>query len=143
LVIVFTGAYKGGVGMEGVELTSKAFAQGVSWFPYLLAVTVFLFAFSTLITWSYYGQKAAAYLFGENKYVEITYKIAFLLVIIVGCTMELGKVVALSEAFLFVMAIPNIIGLYFLSRELKRDVKSYQKHIAEHDAREAAAEGSA
>tara|TARA_R110002124_G_scaffold64985_2_gene177675 strand:- start:487043 stop:488590 length:1548 start_codon:yes stop_codon:yes gene_type:complete len=134
LVIVFTGAYKDGVGMEGVELTSKAFGAGVSWFPYLLAVTVFLFAFSTLITWSYYGQKAAAFLFGENKYVEMAYKIIFLLVIIVGCTMELGKVVALSEAFLFVMGIPNIIGLYFLSRELKRDVKTYKKHIDGVDA---------
>ncbi len=129
LVIVFTGAYQTGGGMEGVELTSQAFAKGISWFPYVLALTVFLFAFSTLITWSYYGQKAAAYLFGENIYVELGYKILFLLIIVVGCSMELGKVVSLSEAFLFIMGIPNIIGLYFLSRELKRDVKDYQGYI--------------
>lgn len=129
LVIVITGAYKGGVGVEGVQLTSDAFAQGISWFPYVLALTVFLFAFSTLITWSYYGQKAAAYLFGENIYVELGYKFFFLLIIVVGCSMDLGKVVSLSEAFLFIMGIPNIIGLYFLSRELKRDVKDYQGYI--------------
>jgi AGCS family alanine or glycine:cation symporter len=131
LVIVITGAYKGGDGMAGVELTSKAFAEGISWFPYVLALTVFLFAFSTLITWSYYGQKAAAYLFGENKFVEFAYKLLFLVIVVVGCTMDLGKVVALSEAFLFIMGIPNVIGLYFLSRELKRDVKDYQYYLAD------------
>jgi AGCS family alanine or glycine:cation symporter len=131
LVIVITGAYKGGDGMAGVELTSAAFAQGISWFPYVLALTVFLFAFSTLITWSYYGQKAAAYLFGENKFVEVVYKVLFLVIVVVGCSMDLGKVVALSEAFLFIMAIPNVIGLYFLSRELKRDVRDYQYYLAD------------
>ena len=130
LVIVFTGAYKGAEGLAGVELTSQAFEQGISWFPYVLALTVFLFAFSTLITWSYYGQKAAAFLFGENKYIELGYKFAFLAIVVVGCSMELGKVVALSEAFLFIMAIPNIIGLYYLSRELKRDVKDYSEYYS-------------
>lgn len=125
LVIVITGVYEGGQGMEGVALTSRAFASTLPWFPYLLAFVVFMFAYSTLIGWSYYGLKGANYLFGEGRTVDLTYKIIFCLFVIVGCASALENIVSFSDALMFSMAIPNVIGLYVLARELKGDLKDY------------------
>ena len=71
-------------GNSGVALTSAAFASGISWFPYVLAIAVILFAFSTMISWSYYGLKAWTYLFGEGKGSELTFKIIFCVFIVIG-----------------------------------------------------------
>ena len=125
LVIVITGAYEGSEGMEGVSLTSRAFEQGISFFPYILALTVFLFAFSTLIAWSYYGLKSATYLFGERKSVDLIYKLIFCAFVVVGSSSTLDHIIGFSDAVLFAMAIPNLIGLYFLAPELKQDLKKY------------------
>tara|TARA_B100001540_G_C15814127_1_gene646152 strand:+ start:613 stop:1323 length:711 start_codon:yes stop_codon:yes gene_type:complete len=124
LVIIVTGAYQQH-GLDGVSLTSTAFESVFSWFPDLLAVAVLLFAFSTMITWSYYGLKAWTYLFGSSKISELIYKVIFCSFTIVGATMGLGKVVDFSDAMIFAMAIPNIIGLYILAPDVKRDLKSY------------------
>lgn len=126
LMIVVTGVYEGAdSNVEGVSLTSRAMADGVSWFPYLLAATVFLFAYSTLITWSYYGLKGATYIFGEKKAVEICFKVIFLLFVVLGASAELGNVIGFSDAMILAMGIPNIIGLYLLAPEIRADLKAY------------------
>ena len=130
LVIVISGVYVEGNGMEGVELTSRAFASVFSWFPYVLTIAVVLFAFSTMIAWSYYGLKAFTYLFGENNTSEMIYKIMFCFFVVIGSAAELGNVINFTDAMIFAMAIPNIIGLYILAPELKRDLRSYLDEVA-------------
>ena len=127
LVIVISGAHLGVEpgAIEGVALTSRAFATGASWFPYILALTVLLFAYSTLITWSYYGLKGATYLFGEGPYAEYGFKIAFLLCIVIGASTDLRHVIGFTDSMIFAMAIPNVIGLYLFAPELRRDLKAY------------------
>ncbi|MEO8010221.1 MAG: alanine/glycine:cation symporter family protein, partial [Dokdonella sp.] len=110
---------------QGVQLTSQAFASVVWWFPYVLTVAVFLFAFSTIITWAYYGAKAASFLAKESKVVLYGFKIFFLLMAIVGATMNLDSLVGIADALLFIMAIPNLIGVYLLMPVVKRELKSY------------------
>ena len=129
LVIVISGAYVEGAGMEGVALTSRAFSAGISWFPYVLSITVFLFAFSTMISWSYYGLKCVTYLFGERDVVEHIYKLIFCLFIIVGASAELSSIILFTDAMVLAMAIPNIIGLYLLAPEVKRDLVVYLQRI--------------
>jgi AGCS family alanine or glycine:cation symporter len=129
LVIVMTGAYEGSEGMEGVSLTSRAFESALPWFPYVLALTVFLFAYSTMIAWFYYGVKALDYLTGEKPVVEWAYKIIFCLFIIVGASSQLDSIVEFSDAMIFAMAIPNVIGLYLLAPELKADLRNYLQHL--------------
>jgi AGCS family alanine or glycine:cation symporter len=127
LVIIISGAYTETSGLSGVELTSQAFASGISWFPYVLALTVFLFAYSTLITWSYYGTRAATYLFGEHHSVETVFKFFFLFCVVVGASVELSSLIAFSDAMILAMGIPNIIGLYLLAPEIKKDIEAYAK----------------
>lgn len=125
LVIVITGVYQGGQGMAGVELTSNAFATEIPLAPWLLAITVFLFAYSTLIGWAYYGTKASTFIFGEHVWVEMTFKIVFCLFVIVGCASNLENVIRFTDAMILSMAFPNLIGLYVMAPELKRDLKKY------------------
>lgn len=125
LVIVVSGVYDGGAGMEGVSLTSRAFATAIPWAPQFLALTVFLFAYSTLIGWSYYGVKASTFIFGEHVVVEHTFKIAFCLCVVIGCAADLSNVIRFTDAMILSMAFPNIIGLYIMAPELKRELKSY------------------
>ena len=127
LVIVVTGAYQTSDGMEGVELTSRAFASGISWFPYILGVAVILFAFSTMISWSYYGLKSFTYLFGEGKNKELIYKSFFCILIILGSAANLKNVIDFTDAMIFAMSIPNIIALYILAPSLKKDLQEYRK----------------
>ena len=112
-------------GSSGVQLTSAAFATGFSWFPYILAIAVVLFAFSTMISWSYYGLKAWTYLFGEGKTKEIVFKVIFCLFIIIGAAANLGSVIDFSDAMIFAMAVVNITALYVLMPIVKREMKSY------------------
>ena len=124
LVIIITGTYTTG-SMNGVQLTSDAFATAASWFPYLLAVAVILFAFSTMLSWSYYGVKSWTYLFGETRGSDVSYKVLFCGFVIIGATMNLGSVVDFGDAMNFAMAIPNIIGLYILAPVIRRELNSY------------------
>lgn len=128
LVIVISGAYAEGNGMEGIALTSRAFASAISWFPYILLLTVFLFAYSTMISWSYYGLKCTTYLFGEDDRVEVTYKILYCFSIVVGASAELSNVILFTDSMVLAMAIPNIIGLYMLAPEIKHDLGVYLRH---------------
>lgn len=129
LVIVISGTYVEGGGIEGVQLASRAFASGISWFPYVLSLTVFLFAYSTMISWSYYGLKCTTYLFGEQVIVDRIYKLLFCLFIIIGASSQLSNIILFTDAMVFAMAIPNIIGLYMLAPEVKRDLQSYLRDL--------------
>ena len=124
LVIIFTGMYNV-PSLEGAQMTSNAFGSVFSWFPYLLVIAIFLFAFSTMISWSYYGLKAWEFLFGKNKVSEYAYKIIFLLFIIVGSSVKLGSVLDFSDMMILAMALPNIIGLLILSKEVRTDLEVY------------------
>ncbi len=137
LVIVITGVYAGSDGVNGVELTSRAFASGISWFPYVLALTVFLFAYSTLITWSYYGTQAAGFLFGENAIVENAFKIVFCAFIVVGASVQLSSLIEFSDAMILAMGVPNIIGLYMMAPELRRDTREYIKKLSKRKKKKA------
>ena len=112
-------------GLSGVELTSAAFATGFSWFPYVLVVAVVLFAFSTMISWSYYGLKAWTYLFGEGRVRELVFKVIFCLFIVIGAAANLGAVIDFSDAMIFSMALVNIAALYVLMPIVKREMQSY------------------
>ncbi|MGJ3241443.1 MAG: alanine/glycine:cation symporter family protein [Opitutales bacterium] len=128
LVIVITGQYKT-TGIDGVELTSMAFAANIAWFPYILALAVVLFAFSTMISWSYYGQQAWYYLFGRGKAAELTFKLIFCTFVVIGSAMSLGNVVGFSDAAIFAMCFPNLIGLYLLLPEVRTELKAYMAKI--------------
>lgn len=128
LVIVITGMYTTG-GMSGVELTSAAFGSAISWFPYVLAVAVVLFAYSTMISWSYYGTKAWTYLFGESKASDLTFKFIFCVFVVIGAAMNLGPVIDFSDSMIFAMALANIAGLYLLAPVVKRDLADYMARI--------------
>lgn len=133
LVIIFTGFYTNPGGVEGAQLTSQAFGSVFSWFPYVLVVAIFLFAFSTMISWSYYGLKGFDYLFGgfsekwfgSRKVSTTIFRILFLCMIVVGASSELGVVVDFSDMMILSMAFPNIIGLVILAPEIKRDLNNY------------------
>ncbi|MGJ8546456.1 MAG: alanine/glycine:cation symporter family protein [Sulfitobacter sp.] len=112
-------------GHSGVGLTSAAFETGFSWFPYVLAVAVILFAFSTMISWSYYGLKAWTYLLGEGQGKETAFKVIFCLFVVVGAAAQLGSVIDFSDAMIFAMAVVNITALYFLMPIVKREMNSY------------------
>lgn len=116
-------------GSSGVALTSAAFGSAFGWFPYVLAVAVVLFAFSTMISWSYYGLKAWTYLFGEGKSKELTYKVMFCVFIVIGAAANLGPVIDFSDAAIFAMAVVNIIGLYCLLPIIKRELNSYMSRL--------------
>ena len=128
LVIIITGSL-GTPDKTGVQLTSHAFGSAVWWFPYVLAIAVVLFAFSTLITWSYYGLKAWTYLFGEGQITELIFKLMFLAFVVIGASMSLGPVIDFSDAMIFAMSIANIIGLYMLMPVVKREVTQYLAKI--------------
>ena len=128
LVLIFTGMHEV-EGMAGAQLTSDAFGSQISWFPYVLALAVFLFAFSTMISWSYYGMRAWTYLFGKSKKSEMIYKMFFLVFVVIGASVSLGAVLDFSDMMILAMSFPNIIGLYIMSGEVKTDLGEYWKKL--------------
>ncbi|MBG50688.1 MAG: sodium:alanine symporter [Pseudozobellia sp.] len=128
LVLIFTGMHEV-EGMAGAQLTSDAFGSQISWFPYVLALAVFLFAFSTMISWSYYGMRAWTYLFGKSKKSEMIYKIMFLIFVVIGASVSLGAVLDFSDMMILAMSFPNIIGLYIMSGEVKTDLGEYWRKL--------------
>ena len=118
-----------GSGLTGVTLTAASFTETAGIFKYLLALAVIMFAFSTMISWSYYGLKAWTYLFGESRSIELIFKIMFCIFVIVGATIQFGAVIDFSDAALFAMSIFNIIGLYFLMPVVKKELASFVARI--------------
>lgn len=129
LVLIFTGYAQDTQGMTGSALTSAAFSSVLPWFKYILLIAIVLFAFSTMISWSYYGMKSWTYLFGNTKKMENLYKILFLVFVVVGSSASLGAVIDFSDMMILGMAFPNILGLYFMSSEVKNDLKDYFKRL--------------
>ncbi len=129
LVVVITGVYADPQFAElgGAELTSAAFGTVIGWFPVVLAVSVFFFAFSTMISWGYYGERSWDYLFGEGSL--IVYKILFLLAIFIGSVANPTAVIDFSDGMLLAMAFPNLLGAYFLSNQVALDLKNYMLRL--------------
>lgn len=133
LVIIFTGTYTNPDNLQGAELTSEAFRTAFSWYPYLLAVTIFLFAFSTMISYSYYGTEAFYFVFGRlfkrfkrpRKVSNTIFQIVFLLCIIVGTVVQMTSVLDFTDMMILCMSFPNILGLYILRKEVFADLKTY------------------
>jgi AGCS family alanine or glycine:cation symporter len=118
-----------GATYQGATLTSLAFADSISWFPTVLTIAIFLFAVSTMISWSYYGQQAWMYLFGKSKTMEYTYKILFLIFIIIGASANMSAVWGFSDAMILAMVFPNMIGLLFLFPIVKKQLDRYENAI--------------
>ncbi len=129
LVIVITGAYANPEwkplidANNGAGLTSMAFGAEISWFPWILAVAVALFAFSTMISWSYYGERCWTWLFGEGS--SMYYRVVFLTFTFLGSLMTGTTVLDFGDLMILGMAFPNVLGLYMLSGMVKGDLDSY------------------
>jgi len=111
--------------LSGIDLTSAAFGKAISWFPYVLVVAAVTFAFSTMISWSYYGMKAWTYLFGEGRRSELAFNSMFCVFVVIGAAMNLGAVIDFADAAIFAMALVNITGLYVLMPVVKQEMNSY------------------
>jgi AGCS family alanine or glycine:cation symporter len=118
-----------GQAYQGATLTSLAFADTISWFPQVLTIAIFLFAVSTMISWSYYGLQAWMYLFGKSKAAEMTYKILFLLFIVIGASANMSSVWGFSDAMILAMVFPNMIGLLFLYPVVKKQLNRFEDAI--------------
>ena len=131
LVIILTGAYSDPenagfiASNQGGALTSAAMASVIPWFPYILSLAVFLFAFSTMISWSYYGERCWVWLFGDRS--SPVYKILFLLFTFLGSIITATNILDFSDLMILGMAFPNILGLLLLSGQVKEDLLDYQK----------------
>ncbi len=133
LVIIYTGFYNNPDNLSGVGLTSAAFESVFPWFKYILAVAIFLFAISTMISWSYYGLNGFKFLFDrffKNKnIVKYTYYFIFLSFVVIGSASNLGAVVDFSDMMILAMAFPNIFVLIILAKEVREDFKSYKAKL--------------
>ncbi|PIB32489.1 D-alanine glycine permease [Gaetbulibacter sp. 5U11] len=114
---------------EGVEITATAFDTVIPHFSIVLTIAVILFAFSTMISWSYYGMQGWVFLFGKGKITDLIYKILFLLFVVVGASISLGAVIDFSDAMIFAMVVPNIIGVVMLSPVIKKELTKYMNAI--------------
>ena len=124
LVIILTGAYQT-PGLDGVQITSGAFASVFSWFPWVLMVALLLFGFSTVISWSYYGMTGWRYLVGQDKRLTQLYKVLFCFIVSIGAVPDVMAVFDFIDSMIFLMAVPNILALYLLLPEVKADLKTY------------------
>ena len=142
LVIVISGAYNGGsmwspelaelaASNKGAALTSVVFEASISWFPYVLSVAVALFAFSTLISWSYYGERCWSYLFGDSA--SIVYKVVFLVFTFLGSILTATNVLEFGDLMILGMAFPNILGVVLLSGKVRQDLDTYWKRLKSDD----------
>ena len=118
-----------GIMYEGAGITSKAFAEYIPYSDIFLTVAVVLFAVSTMISWSYYGLQSWKYLFGRGEKSDLTYKLLFLLFIIIGSAASMNSIWAFSDAMIFAMVFPNMVGLYILFPVVKQQLTKYLEVI--------------
>ena len=114
-----------GITYEGAGITSKAFAQYIPYSGVFLTIAVVLFAVSTMISWSYYGLQSWKFLFGRSKLADITYKLLFLAFVVIGSAASMNSIWGFSDAMIFAMVFPNMIGLFFLFPVVKKQLKRY------------------
>jgi len=103
------------------------FAAEISWFPYVLSAAVMLFAFSTMISWSYYGERCWAWLFGDAS--SMIYRVLFLVMVFLGSIITSTNVLDFGDLMILGMAFPNILGLYFLAGGVRKDLISYLEKL--------------
>ncbi len=120
VLITETGNYVG-----GVDLTSMAYDSVIPGFRYILTIAIILFAFSTMISWSYYGLQSWKFLFGRGKYADVVYKVLFLLFVVIGAGATLDAVIKFSDAMILALVFPNMIGLLFLFPRVKEELNKY------------------
>ncbi|NND61582.1 MAG: alanine:cation symporter family protein [Flavobacteriaceae bacterium] len=114
-----------GMPYEGAGITSRAFAEYIPYSQIFLTIAVVLFAVSTMISWSYYGLQSWKYLFGRGKKTDLTYKVLFCVFVIIGAAASMDSIWAFSDAMIFAMVFPNMIGLYFLFPVVKKQLRRY------------------
>ncbi|MFT4683813.1 MAG: AGCS family alanine or glycine:cation symporter, partial [Flavobacteriales bacterium] len=114
-----------GVSYEGAGITSQAFAQYIPYSNVFLTIAVVLFAVSTMISWSYYGLQSWKYLFGRGRAADLTYKLLFLLFVVIGASASMKSIWDFSDAMIFAMVFPNMIGLFFLFPVVKKQLARY------------------
>ena len=132
LALIITGQITPGNAVsfeQGAILTSKALESSISWFPYVLTIAVILFAFSSMISWSYYGYQAWTFLFGRDKVIGNIYKIIFCMFTVIGVAATLNAVTDFSDAMVFSMMVPNMIGLVVLAPKVVVELKKYKSKI--------------
>ena len=135
LVVILTGSYLGDTEVldaaiaakQGAVITSTAFGSVVSWFPTVLGFAIFMFAFSTMISWAYYGERAWVYIFGAKT--SIVYKIIFLGFIIIATIVDTGTMVDFSSILFLALAIPNIFGLLIMSGDVRKMLTEYMSKL--------------
>ena len=128
LVLIFTGFAQDTGGLEGANLTAAAFASVFPWLKWVLLLSIVLFAFSTMLSWSYYGLKSWRHLIGrhaDRPGAELSYKLAYLSCIVIGCSASLDVVLDFADMMILGMAVPNIVGLLMLSGEVRADLERY------------------
>ncbi len=127
LVVVTTSELAPGFaeGLDGIAITSAAFERRAAWAPVPLAAAAVLFAVSTMLAWSYYGLKGWTYLVGEHRAGELVFHALFAAFVVVGSSIELEAVLALSDAFVFLLCVPNVVGLYLLGPAVRRELDAY------------------
>jgi len=111
--------------VQGAGITAKAFAAYIPYSNVFLTIAVVLFAVSTMISWSYYGLQSWKFLFGRGKAADLTYKFLFLTFVVIGAAASMGSIWAFSDAMIFAMVFPNMVGLFFLFPVVKKQLKRY------------------
>ena len=115
----------GAQGVQGVQLTTTAFESAIPGFSWVLTIAVVLFAISTMLSWSYYGLQSWKFLFGRGKMADMIYKVLFLLFVVIGASISLGAVIDFSDAMIFAMVFPNVIGLIILAPKVKQELSKF------------------
>lgn len=125
LIIIYTGMDEHVQGLSGAQITTAAFSSVFPWFRHILSLSILLFAYATMISWSYYGLKAWTYLVGDTKRKKLFYNILYLSFTIVGASANMTSVMDFSDMMILGMSFPNILGLYILAPEIKKDLNTY------------------
>ena len=118
-----------GIPAEGASITAAAFAKYITFSGPFLTLAVVLFAISTMISWSYYGLQSWMYIFGKSKVSDLTYKVLFLIFIVIGAAGDMSSVWGFSDAMILGLVFPNMIGLFFLFPKVKNELSKYIKVI--------------
>ncbi|MBT3152973.1 alanine:cation symporter family protein [Streptomyces sp. CHD11] len=132
------GEAREGESIGGVTITSDAFETVLPWFPHLLTIAVLLFAFSTILTWGYYGLKSWSYLFGRSRTSEMTFKVIWSVFVVAGSLLSLDSLISLADSALFLLAVFNIIGLYLLAPVVKRELNTFLEYVRRRNSGEPA-----
>lgn len=127
LTVVVAGTWN--IGLEGIAITSAAFALIAPWFPIVLTVAVFLFAYSTVIANGFYGAEGFQHLFGDGRVQEYAWKIAFCCILPLGAMLDVSEIVDFVDSVYFLMAVPNVLAVYLLAGPLKAEYDGYQQRV--------------